>query len=193
MKRLLNLNTVYIAATIIVLGAVLVPLAVESYNLRTQGINYFTTNIEDYYNNAQPVDGEHTIEIDLNNLKSNKEKVLFNDGENQIYVSKVIEHNTNEYELLFTSKGDYSLGGATLVSGLEYKYSKDSLISEFQARAKAVYSGDTYQLSPSEDSSDAEEFGFNLEFADDPLLDSEEERKIEVTVTNLYVNIWAEK
>ncbi|MFB4166798.1 hypothetical protein [Virgibacillus sp. JSM 102003] len=193
MKRFLNLNTVYIAAAIIVLGVVLVPQAVEKYNLRTQGINYFTNNIEDYHNNAHPVKGENTIEIDLNDLESNKEKVLFQDGENQIYVSKVIAHNSNEYEVFFRSSGSYSLGGATLVSGVELQHNNDDLISKFQAKAKATYRGGTYQFSPSEDSSDVDEFGFYLDLPDNINPDFEEKGMIDVTVTNLYVNFWAEK
>lgn len=196
MKRLLNLNTVYIVATIIALGALFIPRAVEVFNLRTQGINYFTNNIENYHNNAHLIEGEYTIKIDLNNLENNKGKVLFDDGENQIYVSKVIAHNTRKYELFFRSRGSYSLGGATIVSGVEHKHNNDGLISKFQAIAKATYRGNTYKLSPSEYSglnyNDEDEFGFYLQLPNDIVPDFEEEM-IDVAVTNLYINLWAKK
>jgi len=197
MKRLLNLNTVYIVAAIIALGALFIPRAVEVFNLRIQGINYFTNDIENYHNNTHLIEGEYTIEIDLNNLENNKGKLLFDDGENQIYVSKVIAHNTREYELFFRSSGSYSLGGATIVSGVEHKHNNDGLMSKFQAKAKATYRGDTYKLSPSEYSglnyNDVEEFGFYLELTNDIVPDFEEEGMIDVAVTNLYLNLWAKK
>ena len=197
MKKLLNLNTVYIVAAIIAFGFLFILPAVELFNLRAQGINYFTNDIEKYHNNAHPIEGEYTIEIDLNNLENNKGKVLFDDGENQIYVSKVIAHNTKEYEVFFSSSGNYSLGGATVVSGVEHKYNNDDLISEFQAKAKAAHRGDTYKLSPSEYSgvnyNGVDEFGFYLELPNDIIPDFEKEGMIDVTVTNLYINFWAEK
>ena len=196
MKRFLNLNTLYIVIAIIALSVLLIPRAVEIYNLRTQGINYFAN--ENYHNKAFPIDREYTIEIDLNNLENNKRKVLFEDGENQIYVSKVIAHNPNKYELFFTSKGNFSLGGATIVSGVEHKHNKDSLISKFQAKAIATYKGDTYKLSNSEypgltHSGGVDEFGFYLELPDDIVQDFEKEGMIEVSVTNLYIHFWSKK
>ncbi|MDX1699312.1 MAG: hypothetical protein R3250_01780 [Melioribacteraceae bacterium] len=197
MKRFLNLNTVYIVAVIIVLGVLFIPRAVDIYTLRTQGINYFTNDIENYHNNAHPIEEEFTIEIDLNNLENNKGKVLFDDGENQIYVSKVIAHNTNEYELFFRSSGSSSLGGATIISGVEHKHNNDGLISKFQAKAKATYRGDTYKLNNSDYSglnySDVDEFGFYLELPEELVPDFEEEGMIDVAVTNLYINLWAKK
>ncbi|WP_366162070.1 hypothetical protein ABXS71_01995 [Bacillus infantis] len=197
MKRFLNLNTVYMIAAIIVLGVLFLPRAVDIYNLRTQGINYFTNDIENYHNIAHPIEGEYIIEIDLNNLDKNKGKVLFDDEENQIYVSKVIAHNTNEYELFFRSSGSSSLGGATIISGVEHKHNNEGLISKFQAKAEATYRGNTCELIPSEYSglhySDADEFGFYLELPKELVPDFEEEGMIDVTVTNLYMNLWAEK
>ncbi|TYS62079.1 hypothetical protein FZD47_18535 [Bacillus infantis] len=197
MKRFLNLNTVYMVAAIIVLGVLFLPRAVDIYNLRTQGINYFTNDIENYHNIAHPIEGEYTIEIDLNNLDKNKGKVLFDDEENQIYVSKVIAHNTNEYELFFRSSGSSSLGGATIISGVEHKPNNEGLISKFQAKAEATYRGNTCELIPSKYSglnySDADEFGFYLELPKELVPDFEEEGMIDVTVTNLYMNLWAEK
>jgi hypothetical protein len=197
MKRIFNLNTVYIVSAIIVLGFLFIPRAVEIYNLRTQGINYYTNVIANYHNNAHPIKGEYTIELDLNNLENNKGKVLFDDGENQIFVSKVIAHNTKKYEFFFRSSGSSSLGGATIVSGVEHKHNNDGLISKFQARAQTTYRGATYKLSPSEYSglnySDGDEFGFYLELPYEIVPYIKEEGRVEVAVTNLYINLWAKK
>ncbi|MDG5471131.1 hypothetical protein P6709_05180 [Jeotgalibacillus sp. ET6] len=194
MKKLLNLNTLYIAAGIIALGAFFIPLGVDQYNLRTQGIYYFTDNMENYHTNAHPIEEEYTVDIDLTNLESNKEKVLFDDGENQIYVSKVTEPRPNEYELFFRSSGDFSTGGAMIVSGVEHKHTLDGWQTTFQAEAEAAYNGNTYTLSPLDysglSSNETDEFAFHLELPDEIL---EEEGIIDVAVANLYLNIWAEK
>lgn len=197
MKKLLNLNTVYIAAGIVAVGFLFVPPVVNLYNLKTQGINYFTNDIEKYHNNAHPIKGEYTIEINLNDLESNKGKVLFDDGENQIHVLKVIAHGKNEFELLFRSSGNVNPGGATMVSGVEHNHNKDGLIRKFQATAKATYQGDTYTLNPSKYSglkyNDGDEFGFYLELPNDMIPDSENKGKVDMTVTDLYLNLWSKK
>ncbi|WP_430787088.1 hypothetical protein VBD025_15530 [Virgibacillus flavescens] len=193
MKKLLNLNTLYIAVGIIVLGVVLIPLGVQKYNLWTQGINYFTNNNDEFLNNSVPIDGEYTVEVDLNNLQSNEGKELYQENDVQIYVSKVIAHSKEEYELIFTAKGDYSLGGATLVSGVAQNDTNDGAENNFQANAKATYKGDTFNLSHSKNSSELDEFGFRMELPDDIVSDLEEDGIIDVEVKDLYVNIWAEK
>ncbi|KIL52705.1 hypothetical protein [Jeotgalibacillus campisalis] len=197
MKKFFNLTTLYFAAAVIALGAFFIPFAVDQYNLRTQGIHYFTDDMENYHNNAHPIEDVYTIDIDLTDLESNKEKVLFDDGENQIYVSKVIAHQSNEYELFFKSSGNFSTDGATIVSGVEHKHTLDGLQSTFQAEAEAAYSGDTYPLSPLDYSglsySETDEFAFHLKLPDEVLSDIEEEGIIEVAVANLYLTIWAKK
>lgn len=197
MKRFLNLNTIYIVAAIIALGALFIPRAVEIFNLRMQGINYFSSDIEKYHNNAHPIKEEYTIEIDLNNLKNNEGKVLYDDGENRIYLSKLFAHNTTDYELLFRSSGSYSLGGATLVSGVVHKHNNEGYTRNFQAEANARYLGDTYKLYPSGSSGlnyrDGDEFGFFLKLPNEIVQDFVGEVMVEVMVTNLYVNFWAKK
>jgi len=195
MKRFLNLNTLYIVVAIIALSALLIPRVVEIYKLQTYGINYYANDIENFHNKTYPIDGEYTIQIDITDVDNNNRKVLFEDGENEIYVSEVIAHNPKKYELFFRSNGSLSLGGAVIVSGVEHKNYKDGLISKLQATAKATYKGDTYKLSPSEYSgltnSGVDEFGFYLELPDD--IASDFEGMIDVTVTNLYINFWSKK
>lgn len=197
MKRFFKLNTLYILAAIIALGALFIPRAVEIFNLRMQGINYFSSDIEKYHNNAHPIKEEYTIEIDLNNLKNNEGKVLYDNGENRIYLSKLFAHNTTDYELLFRSSGSYSLGGATLVSGVVHKHNNEGFTRNFQAEAVGRFKGDTYKLSPSGSSGlnyrDGDEFGFYLKLPDEIVPGFVGEVMVEVVVSNLYVNFWVRK
>ncbi|WP_188456038.1 hypothetical protein [Virgibacillus oceani] len=197
MRKLVNLNTVYVVAAIVAIGTIIIVWASEMSGIWTKGISHVANAVEEYHNAAFPVDGEFTVDIDLSDLESNEGKVLFDDGKNQIFVSKVVR-NESDYEVVFRSSGDFSLGGATLVSGIEHVRNSNDLTTDFQAEAQASYMGDTYKLSPSGSSGldyrDGDEFGFYLYRQDETIdIDLEKESMIEVTVTNLYMNLWAEK
>ena len=148
--------------------------------------------------NAQPVDGEYVIQIDLSDFNNNEGKILFDDGENQIYISRVFVHNNSDYQVNLRSSGNYSLRSATLVSGIEHAYTDNAFTTIFHAEAKATYRGDTFALSRSSSSGlnyrDGDEFGFYLFPTDNEIdIDIEKESIIELTITNLHVNIWVKK
>ncbi|MCP3029479.1 hypothetical protein [Halobacillus sp. A5] len=196
-RRLFSLNTLFILMAIIAVGILLIPRIIEGYQLQSKGISYITSNIEDYYHKTFPQEGEHTVEIDLSDLESNEGKVLFEDSENKIYVTNVT-HSGSEYKVTFRSSGSYDKDGATLVSGLEHVHNNNGFTSHFNAEAEAVYKGETFDLSPSESSGlnyrDGDEFGFYLIPPEQMKnIDSKEEPAVEVTVTNLQVNLWVEK
>ncbi|SDJ78815.1 hypothetical protein [Sediminibacillus albus] len=196
-RRIFNLNTLYILMAIIAIGILLIPRIIESINLQSKGISYITSNIEDYYHNAFPKEGKYTVEIDLIDIESNEGKVLFEDSENTIDVTKVT-HSGSKYEVIFRSRGSFGSGGAILISGLEHTHKNNSFTSHFKAKAEAVYKDETYELSPSGSSGldyrDGEHFGFYL-FPPNQLkdIDLEEDPILEVTITNLQVNLWVKK
>jgi hypothetical protein len=197
MKKLFSLNTLYILMAVIAIGFLLIPRMIEAISLQSKGISYITSNIEDYYHKTFPKEGKYTVEIDLSDTESNEGKVLFEDSENKIYITKVT-HIGSEYEVTFRSSGSYDAGGATLVSGLEHARNNNRFTSHFQAEAEAGYKGETYELSPSGSSrlkyNDGDQFGFHL-FPPNQMknIDLTEDPTIEVTVTNLQVNLWVKK
>ncbi len=162
------------------------------------GISHLSNNTERHFNNAHPVDGEYVVQIDLSDFGSNEGKILFDDGENQIYISRVFVQNNSDYQVVFRSRGNFNLSSATLVSGIEHTYTDNGFTTIFHAEAKATYREDTFALSPSISSDlnyrDGDEFGFYLFPTDDEIdIDLERETTIEVTITNLYVNFWVKK
>ncbi|MFG6149336.1 hypothetical protein [Halobacillus sp. B23F22_1] len=196
-RKLFNLNTLYILMAITVIGFLLIPRISEGINLQSKGISYITNNIEDYYHKTFPEEGKYSVELDLSDLESNEGKVLFENSENKIYVTKVM-HNGSDYEVTFRSSGSYDTGGATLVSGLEHARNHNGFTSHFKAEAEAVYKDETYESSPSGSSGlnyrDGDEFGFYL-FPQDQKgnMDLKEDPLIEITITNLQVNLWVKK
>ena len=88
-------------------------------SLWISGISAVAYDVEDYRIHSYPIDAEYTVIIDLSDFDSNVGKVLYDDGENQIYVETVLVQDKSDYEVYFRSSGAYSLRGATLVSGTE--------------------------------------------------------------------------
>ena len=118
MKKHLNMNTLYLAAAIIAVSAFMLPRVIEAVNLHLNGISYIADQTEEYYKITEPVEGEYTVELDLNDLENNEGKILYDDGDSQISVMKVVEQEEMGYEVVFRSHAKELPDGAVLVSGI---------------------------------------------------------------------------
>jgi hypothetical protein len=169
------------------------------------GMRYVVGNTDKYnYEEGNMVDGEYSVDIDLSDLQSNMGKELYNDGTHKIYVSGVHNSgnkNTGAYEIAFRSSGHYSLTGASLVSGIQHlMIDESSFTSEITANMTSTYMGETYDSFNSGSSGinfkDGDEFSFYLfphSTYDTNRISLDEKGVVEVTVTNLYKNMWTEK
>lgn len=192
MKKYLNMNTLYIAAAIIAVSAFLLPRVIEAINLQVNGISHIAEQVDDYYKITEPVDGEFTVELDLNDLASNEGKILFDDGESQISVLEVVQRKETGYEVIFRSHGKELQNGAALVSGIDHLRTETGLVQSIYAVGEVVGNDrEAISLRPSSwsglDYHDGDRFGFYL---DAP---AEDANTVEVTVTNLQLNLWIEK
>ncbi|MFS0875232.1 hypothetical protein [Solibacillus isronensis] len=167
-------------------------------NLWFYGMGDISDNVKFYSLELKPIDGEYSVLIDLSDLESNKGKILYDDGEHQIYISDVFISNEENYEVFFRSRGKYNLHGATLVSGIAHKRVQGGFAFGLFATAKATYRGDTFKLYASGTSGlnfkDGDSFGLyliphdrevTLNIAEDPI--------IEITLSNLIMHKWASK
>lgn len=190
MKKYFTMNTLYIMAAIIAVSAFLLPRAIDAINLHINGISYIAEQTEEYYKITDPIEGEYTIEIDLNNLESNAGQMLFDDGENKISVLEVLQQEEAGYEVIFRSHGSELADGAALVSGIDHSRAGKGFSHAILAEAYARIDHDEpYQLTPSISSGlsylDGDRFGFYLSNA------AEDDAIAKVTVTNLQLNLWA--
>jgi hypothetical protein len=170
-----------------------------------EGMRYVVSNTDKYnFEEGHMVDGEYSVSIDLSDLQSNMGKELYNDGTHKIYVSGVHNSgnkNTGAYEIGFRSSGHYSLTGASLVTGTQHMMiDESSFTSEVTAKMKSKYKGETYDVFYTGSSGinfrDGDEFSFSLfphDAYDTKEISLDEKGMVEVTVTNLYKNIWSEK
>ncbi|MEH6943783.1 hypothetical protein [Bacillus sp. JJ722] len=162
------------------------------------GIAVIGNDVKNYHLQSYPVDGEYTVKIDLMDLGSNVGKVLYNDGENKIYVEKVLARDKSDYQVYFRSSGTYSVREATLVSGLEHAITENGFTTRNHVNATATYRRDSFKIYPSGSSGlnykDGDSFGYYL-FPHDKVIDVDIEKDsfIEVKLSNLTMNKWKKK
>lgn len=143
---------------------------------------------------------EYSISISLNDLKSNIGKELYNDGENKIYVSWIDNtgnSNTGGYRIGFRSIGKYSINGATLVSGARHETVNNSFTTYMSAKMTARYKNKVYDSNEFGTNSlnykDGDEFAFYIfpsEAYDNGEITLQESDIVELSIKNLYKNIW---
>lgn len=168
-------------------------------DLWINGISYVAGNIKVFSNTGYTIQEEYSVSIDLGDLESNVGKDLYNDGTHRIYVARVV-FSDNRYEVGFRSSGKYSLSGATLVSGVNHFYKGGSFYSEMSAKMVVEYNNKVYNSSNAGLSGlnfkDGDSFGFYLfphEAYESGEISPNEEEIVNLTVSNLYKNIWIKK
>lgn len=166
------------------------------------GMAYIANNTKEFIDTkGHVISGEYSICVNLNNLKSNVGKELYNDGGSKIYVSWIDNtgnSNTGGYRIGFRSCGQYSLNGATLVSGAHHETVNDNLFTAYMtAKMTAKYNSKIYNSSEFGTSGlnykDGDDFSFYIfpsEAYDGGELSLNEKGTVEISIKNLYKNIW---
>lgn len=189
--------------TILVIAVILIAAlwATGLMGLWLKGLSYMAYNNKNYSNSqGHIVDGEFSISVNLKDLESNIGKELYNDGENKIYIYWM--DNTGDvmsggYRIGFRSSGQYSLDSATLVSGIHHEHSDNYYLESKSAIMTAKYKGNIYNSIESGTSAlnykDGDDFAFYIfptEAYENGEVSLNEEGIVDITVTNLYKNIW---
>lgn len=142
----------------------------------------------------------YSISINLSDLESNIGKELYNDGESKIYVSWVDNTGSSSsggYRIGFRSTGRYSLSGATLVSGARHETINNSLTTYMSAKMTSRYKNKVYNSNEFGVSSlnykNGDEFAFYIfpsDTYDNGEISLQENDIVELSIKNLYKNIW---
>ena len=116
------------------------------FGLWSEGMAFLANNTEEFTDkNGHLIDGRYSFEVDLSDLESNIGKEIYNDGEHRIYISWLLRSHNGGYDIGFRSSGQYSLSGATLISGLHHETINDhSFTTSTTAKLTAEYKGKTY-------------------------------------------------
>lgn len=190
-------KTFYIAALLTVV-MIVVLWSSGFFGLWFDGIAYFANNTKEFTNKSgHLVEGKYSLRVDLSDLESNIGKEIYNDGEHKIYVSWLQRTRNGGYDIGFRSGGQYSLSGASLISGVHHETINDrSFTTSTTAKMTAEYDGKIYNASATGQCGlnykDGDCFSFGFFLTDEPNEDLIEDAGIvEVTITGLYKNIWS--
>lgn len=166
------------------------------------GMAYIANNTKEFNDTeGHPISCIYSISINLDDLKSNIGKELYNDGENKIYVSWIDNtgsSNTGGYRVGFRSSGQYSLNSATLISGARHETVGDNSFRTYMtAEMTAKYKEKIYKSSEFGTSGlnykDGDDFAFYIfpsEAYDNGEVSLNEKGIVELSIKNLYENIW---
>ncbi|MCD9025047.1 hypothetical protein [Cohnella silvisoli] len=195
-------KTLYISTPIVVL-IVLIFWLTGFIGLWNEGIAYVANNTKKFTTQEGHIlQGKYSISIDLSDLESNIGKVLYNDGTYKIYVSWIDNTgsiNSGGYRIGFRSRGQYSLAGASLISGGQHAtINGNTFTTNMIAKMTAEYKNEIYTSSVSGVSGlnykDGDDFSFYI-FPNDSYEKKEislnETGIVNLTVTDLYKNIWS--
>lgn len=169
------------------------------FGLWSNGVGFLANNTKQFTENGHSVDGGYSLKVDLSSLESNIGKEIFNDGEHRIYVSSLQGTHNGGYDIGFRSSGQYSLSGATLISGLHHETINDhSFTTSTTAKLTAEYNGEKNNAQVTGQCGlnykDGDCFSFSFFLSDEPIEDNIEDVGIvELTITDLYKNIWRKK
>jgi len=168
-----------------------------------EGIAYAAGSLDKYSYDHMVMDGEFEITINLDDLDSNKGKVLYDKDGLLIDVAVVDEVGImgGGYRIHFRSHGKYSVDQATLVSGIKH-YATESrwYSSSNDADLRSEYNGKQYEGSVMGASGlnykDGDMFSFYL-FPQEAYKNKEvtfdKAGTVKVIVSNLSLNQWNKK
>ncbi len=201
----INLKSLTIVLTVLISISVLVLWKTGHIGLWTQGMAYVVNNTEEFTDKTgHVIQGEYSVEIDLQDLQSNVGKELYKEGNNKIYVSWIGNTggvNNGGYSIGFRACGGYSLTMATLISGTRHQTVGEHLFTydmfaEMTAEYKGrVYNSGVYGISGL-NYKDGDDFSFYIfprEAYDKGEVSLNEKGIVKLTITNLYKNIWIKK
>lgn len=169
-----------------------------------EGISYAAGSLDKYSSEFIISDKSYSIDINLDDLESNKGKIVVDDGIHKIYVDSV--DNTNSinsggYRIHFRSSGKYTLDGATLLSGIKHYTTENRWYSyTMTAEMTTEYNGHKYKGSVMGLSGlnykDGDMFSFYVFPGEAYLNDNitlNEKGVAKITLTSLCRNIWSRK
>lgn len=192
---------IYIIAALLSALMIIVIWSSGLFGLWSDGMASLANNTKEFTDKGgHLVEGKYSLKVDLSDFETNIDKEIFNDGEHRLYVSSLQKTKVGGYEIGFRSSGQYSLSGASLISVVHHATINDhSFTTSMTAKMKAEYEGKTYNANDAGhcglNYKDGDCFSFSFILSDeqnenDPI---EHAGIVELTITDLYKNIWRKK
>lgn len=194
-KKIVYITALFTAVIIIALWST------GLFGLWSNGMAHLANNTKEFSDKSgHQVEGKYSLIVNLSDLESNIDKEIFKDGDHRIYVSWLQKTYNGGYDIGFRSSGPYSLWGASLISGVHHEAINDhSFTDSMTAKMTAIYDGKTYNAQETSrcglNYKDGDCFSFTFYLSDDETNEDsiEEAGIVELTITDLYKNIWNKK
>lgn len=199
MNKLLTIIIPVIAIILLVLWVI------GLIGIWTEGMSNIANNTKEFTDTkGHIVEEKYSISIDLSNMEGNIGKDLYNDGNHRIYVFWIDNTgsvNSGGFRIGFRSSGNYSLTKASLISGVHHAtVNENSFTSEMSAKMTAKYNGIVYNSLEFGTSGlnykDGDDFSFYIfptKAYEREEISLNETGIVELTVKDLYKNIWSKK
>lgn len=168
------------------------------FGIWTVGMADIANNTKDFSKTGELIGGEYSMKLDLSDFESNLGKEIYNDGEHRIYVSWLQKTNRGGYDIGFRSSGIYSLSGASLISGQNFKnINNHSFTRSTTAKLTVEFDDKIYNAVPTGgcgiNYKDGDCFSFGFYLSDKANENNLEDLGIKLTVTDLYNNVWRKR
>jgi hypothetical protein len=170
------------------------------FGLWSNGMAFLANNTNEFTGkNGHRIEGNYSLKVDLSDLESNIGKEIYNVGDHRIYVSWLQRTHNGGYDIGFRSSGQYSLSGASLISGLHHEAINDhSFTTTTTAKLTAEYDGNTFEAGATGkcglNYKDGDCFSFTFFLNDEQNeVSTADVSIVELTITELYKNIWIKK
>lgn len=194
--KLINATMITVAVVLLYYWLVGFP---ASWTMQMADIANNTEKFTDKYGYAIP--GEYSVSVDLDDLKSNVGKELYDDGAHRIFVGWMdnADLQGGVYRIGYRAVGTYSRNGASLISGIHHMtLGEHDFTTEMVAKMKAEYKGSIYESSTygvgGLNFKDGDEFAFYLfpyDAYEKARITQNENGIVRLTVTGLYQNLWS--
>ncbi len=175
----------------------------SSFVLNIKGLSFITNNTKVFeVSGSHMIAGEYSFSVNLGNVNDSIGKVVYKDEKNLIYISSIIQgdETTGGYRIQFRSQGYYNKDYAELVSGIMHYSNDEGHFHNMAAKMTSKYRNKTYTCNvmgiTGINYKDGDSFSFYIfpnEAYENKEISFNETGIVELTVSNLYRNIWNKK
>ena len=192
MKKTYRKDIIVAWLCFVLIAAVKLSVLTGALGIATQGIIYFSNEVDRYAFSSRIIDEVIEFSVDINDLESNKGKIIYRNGECYIEIDEVSFNGDEEghYRIFFRSHGDYSLKGATLVSGIKHERIETDCHAELQIKDGEAFYNCTVAGLTGLSYNDGDQFGFHFL---PKAHNTDGTNTVVFSLSNLIENTWTEK
>jgi hypothetical protein len=100
----------------------------DKIELMKEGLRYQLFSM-DYTYSYQTIDSDINFDVNIQNLDSNENKIIYNKDGCSIMIDSIIKEN-HQYIIYFSSHGTYNQNSGKLITAIEHKFMPNKMIDD---------------------------------------------------------------